>query len=76
MREGRISLLLDPSLSGFQVRSWSHSAGRLLALSSSRHPDPLVVRVIGPQPQGVGGALLVSAKLFTLLGSDATLLPE
>ncbi|MDE0528439.1 MAG: septal ring lytic transglycosylase RlpA family protein [Truepera sp.] len=73
---GRVPLVLDPSLSGFQVRSWTHAPGSLFVLASKRHREPLVVRAVGPEPVGTGAGLLVSLELFELLGSDAYLLSE
>jgi hypothetical protein len=76
IREGQFPLIFDPDLGGYQVRSWQHVPGKLLVLSSSRHPFPVVVRVVGPELFGVGGGLLVSKQLSRLLGDDATILTD
>ena len=75
-RDGRVLLVPDPSLSGFQVRSWTHAPGSLFVLTSEQYREPLVVRAVGPEPVGTGAGLLVSLELFELLGSDARLLSE
>ena len=76
MLEGQVPLISEPDLGGNEVRSWRHLPGQLLVLSSSRHPVPIVVRVVGPELVGVGRGLVVSPSVSTLLGSQATIIAD